>query len=312
MNLKSPMDNQSESIEPPSSASTVKTKRGPKMKPTLRTAVDSDADEVCTFLSHNMGRGISPQQYMAIFTYPWMSNPPNRGYVLESEGKIVGYFGAIYADRTISGKTVRVCNLTNWCVRPEFRDSSMRLVSAVLEPENTIYTQLSPLPEVQPIFEWLGFTVLDQFKWFSFPGGNLPTLLNRLKASVISDPKRIEDQLQDEELDIFHHHQRRDIQHTLVIEGDQHLYVVTHKRKKKGLTFSEILYASSQEILWRHFEAVKLSILARDHAPLLACDERIYGKRPPFALRYRRVTQIKYNRSDDLRIDNLYSEVALL
>ena len=306
------MDRSPQDFQPSSSDSAfTRTSEKPR-KPTLRMAKDSDAAEVCAFLSKNMGRGISPEEYMAIFTYPWMKTPPNRGYVLEADGKIVGYYGAIYADRVIDGKIVRVCNLTNWCVTPEFRKSSMRLVSAILEPENMIFTQLSPLPEVQPIFEWLGFKLLDEVKWFSFPGGNLLTLMNRWRASVICSRNQIEARLQGVELEIFRHHQRKDIQHTLVVEGAQHLYVVSHKRKKKGLTFSEILYVSSQELLWRHFESVKLSLLTRDRALLLACDERIFGKRPPCALRYRKVTQIKDNGISDVKIDNLYSEVALL
>ena len=306
------MDRSSQDFRPLPSRPVSAGPREQVKKPTLRMAQDSDAAEVCDFLSKNMGRGISPQEYMAIFTYPWMSNPPNRGYILEWEGKIVGYLGAIYADRTIDGRVVRFCNLTNWCVTPEFRKSSTRLVSALLEPDNMIFTQLSPIPEVQPIFEWLGFKLLDEIKWFSFPGGNLFTLMNRRKASVICDADQIEGRLQGVELELFHHHQRKGIEHTLVVEGTQHLYVVSHKRKKKGISFSEILYVSSQKLLWRHFESVKLSILARDRALLLACDSRIVGKRPPCALRYRKIVQIKDNGISDVRIDNLYSEVALL
>lgn len=306
------MDHSSLNAQPPASGlAPIATGEKPR-RPTLRMAGDSDAAEVCAFLSKNMGRGIRPEKYMAIFTYPWMVNPPNRGYVLELDGKIVGYYGAIYADRLVYGHIVRVCNLTNWCVLPEHRKSSMRLVSALLKPKDMIFTQLSPIPEVQPLFQWLGFKLLDEVKWFTFPGGNLRTLANHRKASLISDSKQIGERLRGVERKIFEHHQRSDIEHTLVAEESEHLYVVSHKRKKKGLTFSEILYVSSQAVLWRHFERVKLSILARDRALLLACDERIYGKRPPFALRYRRVSQIKDNGMSDVRIDNLYSEVALL
>ena len=281
-------------------------------KARVSPAQTSDAERVCSFLATHMGRGLSASQYTSLFTYPWMPSPPNRGFFLESSGNVVGYLGAIYADRIIDDQTVRFCNLTNWCVLPSFRRLSTRLLTALLESTDGITTNLSPVPEVEEIFEWHGFQVLDEFKWFAFPGGDLGSLIKRFQVSVITDVSQVRTQLSGQELKAFDDHQGIGCRHTVVTKSDEKLYVVSRKRRRKGLTFSEILYASSDSMLREYFEPLKLSILARDHTFLLACDERLYGRPPKGALRYRRVTLIKNSLIVNHRIDNLYSELALL
>jgi hypothetical protein len=281
-------------------------------KADVRPAQTTDAEKVCSFLAQHMGRGLSAKQYMSLFTYPWMPSPPNRGFLLEASGNVVGYLGAIYADRLVDNQIVRFCNLSNWCVLSSFRRLSTRLLTSLLESTDGIVTNLSPVPEVEEIFEWHGFRVLDEFKWFTFPGGDLPSLIKHLRVSLVTDANQVRTHLTGQELRAFDDHSQIGCGHTVVIKPDQKLYVLSRKRRRKGLTFSEILYASSDSMLRDYFEPLKLSILARDHTFLLACDERLYGKPPRSALRYRRVTLIKNCSFDNSQIDNLYSELALL
>ena len=284
-----------------------------RAEPRLRAALDDDASEVCAFLSKFMGRrGLPAEQYLGLFTYPWMSDPPDRGFLLESEGNVVGYHGAVYAERRINGRTVRFCNLTNWCVAPEFRQYSLHLIFPLLKLKDTVFTNFSPAPEVQPVFLRLGFQVLDRFKWFAVPGGNLASLMNRRRAYVLTSQRQVEESLEGVELQAFRDHQGTGCQHTLVAEENRQLYVISRKRKRKGLTFSEILYASTKDMLQRHFESVKASVLLRDRTFVLACDERLYGRPPHCALRYERVTLVKGGEIDPSLVDNLYSELAVL
>lgn len=281
-------------------------------KANVRPAQTVDAEKVCSFLAQNMGRRLSAKQYMSLFTYPWIVSPPNRGFLLEASGNVVGYLGAIYADRIFDGQTVRFCNLSNWCVLSSFRRLSARLLTSLLESTDGVVTNLSPVQEVEEIFEWHGFRVLDEFKWFTFPGGDLRSLIKHLEVSLVIDANQVRSHLTGREVKIFDDHNQTGCRHTVVIEADRKLYVVSRKRRRKGLTFSEILYASSASMLRDYFEALKLSILARDRTLLLACDERLYGGPPKSAFRYRRVTLIKNSSIDNSRIDNLYSELALL
>jgi hypothetical protein len=282
------------------------------LRPVVRAAQASDADEVCRFLAQNMGRGLSPAVYSGLFTYPWLSAPPNRGFVLLGDGKVVGYYGAVYAERSVAGVRTRFCNLTNWCVVPEYRRFSMHLLFPLLKASDTVFTNLSPTPEVQPFFERLGFSVLDSDKWFSFPLAHALTLLRFARARIVRAPACIAARLSDEDLTIFRDHQGIGCGHLLLEDGNASCYVVSKKRKRKGLVFSEVLYASSREMLRKHFERIKLSVLSADRTPLLACDERLYGGRPAFGLRYRRVTLVKNASLPREQIDNLYSEIALL
>lgn len=279
--------------------------------PEVREASSADEEKVCSFLAEHMGRQLTAEHYRAIFSYPWMGKPPNRGFLLEASAGIVGYIGAIYADRLIQGRTVRFCNLTNWCVLPEFRKYSTSVLTPLLQSNEIVVTNFSPIPEVEPIFEWMGFTVLDEFKWFSVPGINFPSLVNRFHSRLIVEKEAIKERLSGPELQAFQDHQGIGCLHTVVVAKNQQLYVVSRKRRRRGLTFSEILYASCRHMLHRHLERLKLSILRRDRTFVLACDERIYGKPPRGALKYRRVSLVKSS-LPEVTMDNLYSEIALL
>ena len=267
--------------------------RRQEAKAKVRPAQTIDAQNVCSFLARYMGRGLSAKQYMSLFTYPWMASPPNRGFLLEASGNVVGYLGAIYADRLVDNQIVRFCNISNWCVLSSFRRLSTRLLTSLLESTDGVVTNLSPVPEVEEIFEWHGFRVLDEFKWFTFPGGDLRSLIKHPRVSLLTDANQVRSHLTGEQLKTFDDHNQTGCRHTVVIGPDQKLYVISRKRRRKGLTFSEILYTSSASMFRDYFEPLKLSILARDRTLLLACDQRLYGGPPKSALRYRRVTLIK-------------------
>src|SRR5579863_502257 len=100
--------------------------------PELRCVLQSDVAAVCAFLGKNMHRGMTADQYRPLFSYPWLADKPGMGYILEEDGQIVGFLGAIYSCRRVSGRMERFCNLTNWCVLPEYRNESLKLLFAVL------------------------------------------------------------------------------------------------------------------------------------------------------------------------------------
>src|SRR5215468_5831498 len=54
------------------------------------------------------------------------------GWVLVDGDEVVGFIGTIFSDRTIRGQTVRLCNLSNWIVKQEYRMHSLALHGRVI------------------------------------------------------------------------------------------------------------------------------------------------------------------------------------
>lgn len=72
-----------------------------------------------------------------LFSYPWLPDhkKPDYGTVAELDGLIVGFLGAMYAQRFWGGEPTLCCHMIGWWVAPEVRGSGIggRLVGAYLE-----------------------------------------------------------------------------------------------------------------------------------------------------------------------------------
>jgi acetoacetyl-CoA synthetase len=273
---------------------------------------EADVDTICTFLEENMGRGISAAQYRSIFEYPWGKTKPDLGFVLVAGERIVGFLGAFYADREINGRIERFCNPTNWFVLKEYRHASLSLLLRLLKCGDCTITELTPIASVEKLYRQLKFQTLDTYKLFSFPLAHAWTLLRLPRPTLITRSSALVKVLSPIERQIFEDHQGTACGYLLVQEAGSTCFIVWSRRVRKRLPFSEILYASDREILRRHFEAIKLTIMMNDRTFLVALDERLIGTRLPAMVPYRRVSLFKSARLTRNDIDNLYSELAVL
>jgi hypothetical protein len=278
--------------------------------PELRCVLQSDVGAVCAFLAKNMHRGMSADQYRPLFSYPWLADKPGMGYILEEDGHIVGFLGAIYSCRRLSGRMERFCNLTNWCVLPEYRNESLKLLFAVLGQGPQVILNLSPSLEVQKILVAMRYRLLDNFKLFSLPLTHFWTAAGR--GRVLSEGEEMQAALNEHQEEIIRHHSGTGCRFLMIAEGGRNCFVVSKRRKKQGVPFTEILHASDPDLLRHNFERVKLFLLPRDRTILLAIDERLLVARLPFMLPYRRPTYFQSRSIEPRVIDNLYSELALL
>lgn len=276
----------------------------------LRPVRATDVEAVCAFLGENMHRGMTKEQYRPIFQYPWDVERPVMGYLLEDEGRIVGFLGAIYSERPIGGRIERFCNLTNWCVLPEFRNESLKLMFAYLSQRKQTILSLSPSAESQKILRAMKYQLLDTFKLFSVPLAHAWTMFGR--GRLLWERNEIEAILDERQTKILEDHARTGCRFLAIQDGYRSCFIVSKKRKKQGLWFTEILYVSDAELLRRYFERVKLHLLLKDRTLLLAVDERLLEGRLPLMLPYRRATYYQSPSLKPREIDNLYSEIAVL
>jgi hypothetical protein len=276
----------------------------------LRPVISNDIEAVCEFLDANMQRGVTKEQYRAIFTYPWMREKPGMGYLLEQEGQLVGFLGAIYSERMIRGKRELFCNLTNWCVLPKFRNESLKLLFAVHGQKAQTILNLSPSNEVQTMLNAMRYRPLDTFKLFSFPLLHSWTLAGGGK--LIWQQSDIQAHLNPAERKLVEDHSGTGCRFLLILKSGKTCLVVSKKRRKKRFAFTEILHVSAPELLRKNFERVKLGLIFRDRTLALAIDDRLLKSRLPLMAPYRRASFLKSANAVPEDVDNLYSEIAVL
>lgn len=102
----------------------------------LTPITDVDVPAVADFLHANFSDRIPWAQ--ACSATPWKVDTPNHGFMLRDGQSLVGVHLAFYSDRLIAGKLERFCNLGAWCVLPDFRSHSIRLLKALLEQAGCI------------------------------------------------------------------------------------------------------------------------------------------------------------------------------
>ncbi len=285
-------------------------------QPRLRAIAPDDVENIIRLLREWSPR-IAADEWRAIFEHPWDGERPELGYILTDSDSIVGHLGTIYSEQMLGEIRRRVCNITSWYVREDYRSSSIRLFQALLKDADII-TVFTPGGVTRQIMEILGFRVLERNKYVYFPLLHAATLLRSRGVTILTDIGDIEQQLDENHRTILKDLFDTNCRHFLVREGARYCYLVT-KRRRQGIkgpltvSASEVLFCSDRAMLNRHLERILLTVLRRDATWALTGNERIVGKRRLFGLRLKH-TEFVYGTDIDLDLlDNLlYSEVVLL
>ena len=134
------------------------------MNALARPAVEGDVDAIIQLLDVGFESPWCRDTWRALFEYPMVKRSPNLGFVLESHGEIVGFLGAIYSQRIVSGQVQRFCNMSSWYTRPGFRESSLSLLTAMLAQPGYTITNFTPNRDVVQVIRACGFRRLESHK----------------------------------------------------------------------------------------------------------------------------------------------------
>jgi hypothetical protein len=113
---------------------------------------------------------------------------PKYGYLLESDGAVVGAILLICSTIPAGGATVTRCNLSSWYVDPPFRAYAPLLVSSALGHKDVTYVNVSPAPHTRPIIEAQGFSRYCDGIFIAVPMVNRP--FGDPKVKVFAADKR--------------------------------------------------------------------------------------------------------------------------
>ena len=281
---------------------------------TVRVAPITAADvpTVAEFLHANLNRRLSAEVWARSLTVPWRVDAPNHGFMLVAgDGAVVGAYLAFYADRTIDGERESFCNLAGWCVLPEHRFHSVRLLSALLAQEGYHFTDLSPSGSVVPINQRYGFQLLDT-TLAAVPNLPWPSLPGRVRIS--SDPRVIERCLSGPELELYRDHVgAQAARHVVLSRGGETCYVVFRRDRPKNLPlFASIVHVSNPALFRRAFRPFARHLLLRHGLPATLVEPRLAGPRPWPAVNLGspRHKMFRSRRLRSEHIDYLYSELV--
>jgi hypothetical protein len=94
---------------------------------------------------------------------------PKYGYLLETNGVLVGAILLICSAMRVGQTLEPRCNLSSWYVEPAFRAYAPLLVSQAMRHKEVTYLNVSAAPHTWPIIEAQGFSRYSEGIFISFP-----------------------------------------------------------------------------------------------------------------------------------------------
>ena len=94
---------------------------------------------------------------------------PKYGYVLESDGALVGVVLLISTTMESAGASTTRCNVSSWYVEPGFRGYAPLLAAQATKHQNVTYLNISPMPQTRPIVETLGYELYSRGIFIAAP-----------------------------------------------------------------------------------------------------------------------------------------------
>ena len=272
----------------------------------LASITRADVPRVAAFLHGHLDTEVSPERWARAIDVPWS---PELGFMLVEGDDVVGVQLAWRSQRTVAGREERFCNLGSWCVLPEHRGHSLRLLRAALSDRDCHYTDLTPRPEVVAINERLGFRHLDTTSVL------VPNLPWPVRGSVSSDPAVLERTLTGVSLQRYRDHAGAEpARHVVLRRAEAWCYVMLRIERRKGMRIASLLHVSDPELFAAMAKPLARYLLLRHGAVATVVEDRVAGGRPvPAPALTLRRTQPKMFRSSRLEpadADDLYSELV--
>jgi hypothetical protein len=94
---------------------------------------------------------------------------PQYGYLLESEGRVVGTLLLIFSKMRAGAEFVTRCNVSSWYVEPAFRTYAPLLTLRAHAKKDVTYLNVSAHPDTHPIIEAQGFSCYCDGKFVAIP-----------------------------------------------------------------------------------------------------------------------------------------------
>lgn len=286
------------------------------MSTQIRPAVTSDIESICSLLHEKMNSRIPISRWRRLMSYKWLAEKPDFGRVVESDGKILGFCGMVYADRLIGDaaqrlRRERIVSMSSWYLDKSLRGRGLgreMLLSAIADRSLT-YATLTNSRKPLGIVEALGFRVLEDHRYIwrktdaADSALSLIDDLDVLYSRVGPNQRQLLDDMSGLPL----------MPMLLDYSGRQALLFFSIKSKDAGVIWFDLMHASNLELFVTCAQTLANRLLP-DTPAVLAADGR-FVKNPPAGIVAERLPVARYFISESVEpceLDNLYSELQLL
>jgi len=251
-------------------------------KPTVRPAAPADRDAIAAYLAEHLRGEGGAARYRRFFDYRWLSDAdkPDLGMMIEVDGRIRGFIGAIYGRRRIRGREHLLCNLNSWCVDEEVRMHSLVMLKRLLDRKEYDFVCVSPSDRVTELLRFFKCQTLDTGKLLFGPLSGVPASPRAWRVKVWDARSGIERHLDDEDRRVFADHAPYRLAQWLIERGDRRCFAVMARRGRGLRVFADVLHASDPQLF---AESIGLCIprLARALGTVLAGLDRRFLPTPP-------------------------------
>jgi acetoacetyl-CoA synthetase len=287
--------------------------------PIIRKARGDDFERVYPLLLGFKNPHLTEEHWRQLFVDHSGLQNDHFGWVLVDGDEVVGFVSTIFGERTIRGETVRLCNLSNWIVKHEYRTHSLALHAKVIADNSVSVTNLSPTPQVLKLIEKLGFTVMDKSERIILPVITPRSFTDR--CEILTEPGAIEGALKGERLQFFRDHQLPFNHHILLRShaGDCYLMMNRSYKSIRGslrLPFARVHHIGAPDIFLRHLEKLVVRVATSLKVVAMIVDDRMLQGTVPWHSFKRpggeRKAAFRSKRLAAEDIDGLYTEAVLL
>lgn len=291
---------------PELSSSSERSSEQPKVpKAKVRAATAEDFEAVYPLLQELNSTRFTREIWQRLFTNLWSQEDWCPGYVLDTGSGIVGFLGGLISHVEKGGETSRVCNLTAWIVKDEYRSNSIMLLMPFLRQKNTVLTSLTSSPEAYKVYKKLGFKDLDDACRILYP---VPAWGSRYE--LLTDSSEVRESLTPWEQECFEHHKSLDVQQCLIRSGDRHCYLLITRRLGRG----HIQEVGDVELFRESIGVMRGKLCKVLNVKSLQVDERFLAGKNIFLSRKKAFAQPKQFKGKVTAEDvtAAYSELAVL
>jgi len=293
----------------------------------IRKVEERDFEEVCKLVQEGLPNWqISNEQRFGMFKNYW--NLPNHcaGYVAIVDSQIVGFIGTICSEIPKNNKLEKVCNLTSWFLKEEYRSQGigLKLLMPIIGMKGYTITNISPTEDSYKLLKSLGYKDLETGHYLLFPFLNLKNLFNK-KCKLITDHSKIKHLLDKDEIKIFNDHLRGDFncKHIVIlIKEKKPLYLIISKLNMKhlkltkfNLFFGKVSYINDVFLFksWNFYFRNMLCLFLK--IPFFTVDKRFIGSNKPYLSIYKKLKVPLVYKSKKMKtteVGDLYSEFFTL
>jgi hypothetical protein len=252
----------------------------------VRPATLADLDAVSAFLARSLGGEGGPARYRRLFDYAWLADKPNIGALIEHDGRVGGFLGALYSRRTIAGHPRAICNLSSWAVDEPCRRASLAMLKCLLDQRGHIFTTFSASPQVAEILAVLKFQTARSHKLLFTAAAGLVRRPRGEPVEVLDGADRVAPRLDPDHRQILDDHRPYRCGHVLIERGSRRCYALTIRRGHGARAFADVLYASDPQLFVDAIGAVQAPLFRAHRTVLTGIDLRWVDRPPAFALCY--------------------------